>query len=215
MEIKPTVVGNCSGRIDKMVCYRVKDRCFARKRPTFKKKAEEEKAEEQRVHEAKFRFIGQMLKRVKFVLRESMLEKPKYMSGPNYFMQLNLPNCTDVDLETETVTFDYEHAVFANGNMKRPSVTATLAERQIAFEVVPMTGREIKEVSMASDKVKAILLETRLMEAYTVELGTRGEGGSQSVTLDADWSPESTVVYVFATDAQGRTGSPSVYLPLE
>ena len=41
MEINPIVVGDCSGRIDRMVCYRVEDRCFARKRSTRKKKEEE------------------------------------------------------------------------------------------------------------------------------------------------------------------------------
>ena len=213
MEINPIVVGDCSGRIDRMVCYRVEDRCFARKRSTRKKKEEAEKEEEQRVREAKFRFIGKMLKRVKHVLRGSMLERPKYLSGPNYFMQLNLPNCTEVDLEAKTVTFDYEHAVFADGSLKRPTVTATLTERTIAFEAVPMTGTE-REGMWPTDKVKVILVETTLMEAYTVDLGTRGEGGSESVVLDADWLPESTVAYAYATDKRGKMSSPSVYLTL-
>lgn len=214
MEINPIVVGDCSGRIDRMVCYKMEDRCFARKRARRKKKEEAEKEEEQRVKEAKFRFMGKMLKRVKHVLRESLLERPKYLTGPNYFMQLNLPNCTAVDLEAKTVTFDYEHAVFADGSLKRPTVTATLTERTIAFEVAPMTGTG-RDGKWPTDKVKVILLETALMEAYTVDLGTRGEGGSASETLDTDWSPESTVVYAYATDERGKMSSPSVYLTLE
>ena len=163
----------------------------------------------------KFKFMGKLSSRTKYVLRESLPETPKHWTAPNYFVSLNIGLC-EADLETSTVTFDYNQAVFATGSMSQPSVTMSYDDesRTVSFTLPAMSGRAFPG-KQATDKVYAVFVESELMQAYTVELGTRGDGGMTSEPLEEGWNKETTHVYVYATDEKGKETSTSRHLSFE
>ena len=160
MELYPVVAGDLSGSMDRTVFYKVDDRCLGRKKAMPKERDFSDVEKEQHL---KFGFTGKLGSRLRYVLKETLLHVPKYLSAANYFVRLNIGNCMVEDLDSGLVTFDYEHAVFAKGTLVKPEVTASYSaeESQFTFTVAPMAGKEFLD-KRASDKVYVILLESSL-----------------------------------------------------
>ncbi len=210
MKIYPVVAGDLSGKMDRTVFYKMEDRCFGRKKAQYVKR---EFSEVERKQHLVFGFMNKIGRCVKYVLRTSLPKSPKYLSASNYFVQLNIKRCEVTDLENQVVSFDFENAVFAVGGMAIPTVSMTYEEagRQISFSVTSGGDREFPG-NMGSDRVYVILLESVLLQAYVVELCTRGDGKIVSETLPQLWSKENVHVYAFASDESGKETSPSYHL---
>ena len=123
MIVYPVVVGDLKGSMDRTVFYKVEDRCIGRKKSQPKENAVY--SDEQKAVQLRFGFTGRLASRVRYVLRESLRNKPKHQTVPNYFVHLNMGNCTVEDLEGGVVSFDYERLVFAEGTLSLPGVTVT------------------------------------------------------------------------------------------
>ena len=226
MEAYPVVAGDLSGKMDRTVFYRLFGRCYGRKSPQPKDGGTRAYPEEMLEQQARFGFAGMVGKVLKHVLRISMPNPPKPMSAVNRFVELNIDNCAVVDeagdqptkemKNGKLVTFDYESAVIAEGSMVQPQVTVsfTEGENQFLFTLPALSGREYPG-KQATDKVYAVFVEARLLKAYVVELGTRGDGGTASEPLENGWSKDTTHVYAFATDEKGKETSGSVHLSFE
>lgn len=131
----------------------------------------------------------------------------------NMFVHLNKDVVTVDDLETGQVTVAFADLVVSGGRLVPPEVSVSLEEgtNTLAFEVAPMG---IGTDCFADDKVYAVYIcPGKYTRVGSLELGTRGEGGSASVKLPSYMTGE-LFVYVFATTADGRLASDSVYLPL-
>ena len=213
MIVYPVVVGDLKGSMDRTVFYKVEDRCIGRKKSQPKENAAY--SDEQKAVQLRFGFTGRLASRVRYVLRESLRNKPKHQTVPNYFVHLNMGNCTVEDLESGMVSFDYEHAVFAKGILVKPEVTASYSaeESQFTFTVAPMAGKEFLD-KRASDKVYVILLESSLMQAYQLELGTRGTEATVTELLEPGWDAGNVHVYAYAYSKERRDTSDTLYLPL-
>ena len=125
MELYPVVAGDLSGSMDRTVFYKVDDRCLGRKKAMPKERDFSDVEKEQHL---KFGFTGKLGSRLRYVLKETLLHVPKYLSAANYFVRLNIGNCMVEDLDSGLVTFDYEHAVFAEGSLIVPNVEASYLE---------------------------------------------------------------------------------------
>ena len=213
MEVYPVVVGDLKGSMDRTVFYKVEDRCFGRKKNQPK---EREFSNEEQEHHLKFGFVGRLAGRVRYVLRECLWNKPKHLTLPNYFVRLNFGNCMVEDLESGLVTFNYEDAVFTKGSMSLPVVTVSYSEEDssFTFALTPMAGREFPGKN-ASDEVHAILLESNLLQAYQLELGTRGEENSVIEALEPGWNKDFVHVYAYACNRKEKDTSDTLYLPFE
>ena len=212
MEVYPVVVGDLKGSMDRTVFYKVEDRCFGRKKNQPK---EREFSNEEQEHHLKFGFVGRLAGRVRYVLRECLWNKPKHLTLPNYFVRLNFGNCMVEDLESGMVSFDYERLVFAEGTLASPSVTASFSEEdnQFTFAISPLGGRDLPG-KKGTDKVFAVLLESQLMQAYQIELGTRGEEATVTEALEPGWNAENVHVYAYAYSKEEKETSNTLYLPL-
>lgn len=210
MKIYPVVAGDLSGTMDRTVFYKVEDRCLGRKKAQYVARALSEMEQKQRLM---FGFMTKLGRSLKFALRTSLPKRPKYLSTTNYFTRLNIKLCEVADLKSKEVTFDFENAVFAVGGMAIPTVEMTYEEagRQISFSVTSGVDREFPG-NLSSDRVYVILLESVLLQAYAVELCTRGDGKIVSETLPQQWNKENVHVYAFATDESGKETSPSYHL---
>ena len=131
----------------------------------------------------------------------------------NMFMKRNMGTVTVDDLETGQVTVEFADLVVVEGRLVPPEVSVLREEgtNTLAFEVAPMT---IATDCFADDKVYAVYVcPGKRTRVGSLELGTRGEGGSASVKIPSYMTGE-LFVYVFATTADGTLASDSVYLPL-
>ena len=88
--------------------------------------------------ELKFKFMGKPSNRTKYVPQESLPETPKHWTALNYFVNLNIGLC-EADLETSTVTFDYNQAVVSFVEMP---VTAVVTETPGVISVT-MSGKNL------------------------------------------------------------------------
>ena len=213
MELYPVVAGDLSGSMDRTVFYKVDDRCLGRKKAMSKERDFSDVEKEQHL---KFGFTGKLGSRLRYVLKETLLHVPKYLSAANYFVRLNIGNCMVEDLESGLVTFNYEDAVFTKGSMSLPDVTVSYSEEDssFTFALTPMAGREFPGKN-ASDEVHAILLESNLLQAYQLELGTRGEENSVIEALEPGWNKDFVHVYAYACNRKEKDTSDTLYLPFE
>ena len=186
-----------SGKMDRTVFYRLFGRCYGRKSPQPKDGGTRAYPEEMLEQQARFGFAGMVGKVLKHVLRISMPNPPKRMSAVNRFVELNIDNCAVVDEAGDQPTKEMK-----NG------------ENQFLFTLPALSGWEYPG-KQATDKVYAVFVEARLLKAYVVELGTRGDGGTASEPLESGWSKDTTHVYAFATDEKGKETSGSVHLSFE
>ena len=212
MIVYPVVVGDLNGSMDRTVFYKVEDRCIGRKKNQSK---EREYSDVEREQHLKFGFMVKLARRAKYVVRESLVRLPRYLSAVNYFMRLNLPYCTVEDLEGGVVSFDYERLVFAEGTLASPGVTVSFSEEdnQFTFAVSSQGGRDLPG-KKGTDKVFAVLLESQLMQAYQIELGTRGEETTVMEALEPGWNAENVHVYAYAYSKEEKETSNTLYLPL-
>lgn len=212
MELYPVVAGDLSGSMDRTVFYKVDDRCLGRKKAMPKERDFSDVEKEQHL---KFGFTGKLGSRLRYVLKETLLHVPKYLSAANYFVRLNIGNCMVEDLDSGLVTFDYEHTVFAEGSLIVPNVEASYLEESnsFSFTLTPIEGREFPG-KLKSDKVNVVLVESNLLQAYQLELGTRGTEASITEVLEPGWNKDNVHLYAYAIDKDGKDTSPSVYLPL-
>lgn len=142
------------------------------------------------------------------------LHPPKRLWTPeNYFKHMNsTEGRIEVDDELN-VTVHFEEVVCARGKVRLVdgmTVKLDAGTRTVQLELAPETTEGWRR--QMSDRVYALVGETVQMDAKLVEVGTRGEGGSTSVTLRQRWDPEKVVVYVFATTADGKRASNSEYV---
>ena len=74
---------------------------------------------------------------------------------------------------------------------------------------------EFYQTCQPDDVLYAAVLDSNLMQCKLVDLGTRGEGGMKSSQLNSFWSRDALQVYTFATTADGKDASRTLYLPIE
>ncbi len=85
--------------------------------------------------------------------------------------------------------------------------------------VVETVAGVVERLSLSSAEKKRLqqelemkLLETELERVRMVALDTRGESGSSTFPLPAEWDAERVRVYAFAVSKNGRMASDSVHL---
>ena len=142
------------------------------------------------------------------------MHSPKQLwTGEDYWKHLFV--CEDyIEVDDDLqVTVHFEDILCAKGRVRSVdgmTVKLDAGTRTVQLELAPETTEGWRR--QMSDRVYALVGETVQMDAKLVEVGTRGEGGSTSVTLRQRWDPEKVVVYVFATTADGKRASNSEYV---
>ena len=129
------------------------------------------------------------------------------------FMSLNSDIVTVTDLESKAVEVDFPSLVCAEGRLVPPDAEVTFDEeaQSLAFTLAAQDpGIDCNE----DDTIHALILSAGKRNRCLLKtLGTRGDGGMTSVSVPKYLDGE-LHVYVFATTADGKMASDSIYLPL-
>ncbi len=131
-------------------------------------------------------------------------------SPSNAFVQLNM-DAVEVDGDYNA-TIDYPQLRVASGIQITPKVTATFDAEGQQYSFVVEAQDEEEGFALTDDKVYAVLYESELKRTRMVDLGTRGGAATQPYSLPEDWDAANVHLYAFATTANGREASDSVYL---
>ena len=176
---------------------------------------EEEAIKNQKMVQLTFKTTGMIGRAMVPVASCGFKDRPKGWTPFNKFMDLNYSVVTVTDLETETVSVDFESICCAEGILVPPIVSVTQEEGSGALNFTVTAQKDEGVYCGAKDKVYAgILSAGKIYRSKLVELGTRGAGESVSVTLP-DFFDGELHVYAFARAAKGKMASTSMYLPLE
>ena len=158
---------------------------------------------------AKIRVLGRFGRRVLPVIRKGFVGVGRGTTS-NAFVAANLGSVT-VD-ERYAGSIDYSRLRLAEGLLVPPQVSAAYDGTERFYTFV-RTGQEDEAgFSSPDDRVWAVLLETELERVRMVALDTRGESGSSTFPLPAEWNAERVRVYAFAVSKNGRMASDSVHL---
>ena len=114
------------------------------------------------------------------------------------------------DVETGEVSVNYPELKLSKGTLMPAIVTGTLAGDTMNFECAPQTGYGLA----ADDRAYLAFVDGVEGFAWLEELGSRGEGGSASVTVPPFCSPENVNVYTFVLSRDGKKTSKTVSLTL-
>ena len=123
------------------------------------------------------------------------------------------PSATGPD-DKWTTSVNWELIRCAKGVLRLPrAVTVALSESgdAVTIDVAPEKRGPRRE---ADDAVYALVVETEEMDSVLESAGTRGEGGSASVSLPTGWDATKVVVYLFVVSADGSRASNSRYVTL-
>lgn len=207
-KISPDPIESYRGRIGKISYYIRESENMARKSSSNGKVSDAPAAVAQRM---KFKRLIELSKGFAPAIHLGFPQRKRGLSPANVFMSLNKGICT-VE-EDNTVPVDYEQLLCAQGALVEPEVTATYSASasKIMFE---NTSMEDFGYCNADDKTYAVLFNTQRSVCRIIPLRERGESGSTSASLPAKWEKDDLKVYVFATSANGKQASPSVYITL-
>ena len=213
-KIFPDLAGGYSGQVGKTLYYRVKKDCFAKTLPERTTPPTEAQSAQQLV----FEMMGQLAGMTREVASHGFpkrSKKEKLWSASNVFMHENRGVCTVDDLASRTVTVDYPNLKCSKGSILMPEVTVTYSEENHSLQFTVAATEEFYQTCQPDDPVYAAVLDSNLMQCKLVDLGTRGDGGMKTSPLNRSWSRDALQVYAFATTADGKDASRTLYLPLE
>ncbi len=171
------------GRVGNVVFYRVKGRTYIRSVPL---KYRDANTAMQRSNRLRLMVATRFYQRLQgtFLIDVWRLAAGELaMNGFNLFMKMNLQ-------------------VFNTRTLFEPP------RLKMSFGVLPRLNHPEAEVREGN----RILLETELERVRMVALDTRGESGSLTFPLPAEWNAERVRVYAFAVSKNGRMASDSVHL---
>ena len=151
---------------------------------------------------------------MRYAIQDGFPRRAKKRSPTNEFVRLNFGCCTVSDLESKAVTFDYGNMLFSKGRLLAPTVSATYSDADHSLSFVVSSDTSNYPGCNADDVVVAVILDAEHEHAMTVELGTRGDGGTKSQALNALWSRENLHVYVYARNVAGDDVSTSTHLTI-
>ena len=109
-------------------------------------------------------------------------------------------------------TINYPQLRVASGIQITPKVAATYSEPDSQYAFTVESQEEEEGFALTDDKVYAVLYESVLKRTRLVDLGTRGAPNELSYQLPEDWDAANVHLYAFATTANGREASDSIYL---
>ena len=202
--ITPDLAGHYRGKVGNVVYYVVDDGNYARRmsdKPKRKAKGD------QRSNCLKLRTLGMLGGTLTPVLRVTM---PREVYRTARFVDWNYGAVTVEDVETGEVSVDYPSLVFTKGSLMPAIVTGTLSGNTMNFECAPQTGYGLA----ADDQAYLAFVDGVGGVAWLEELGSRGEGGSASVTVPQFCSPENVNVYTFMLSRDGKRTSKTVSITL-
>ena len=181
---------------------------IARRKGAGRKGSNSPAAIEQRM---KFGVLTKLASLLQAIILLGFPQRKRGLTAANEFVRLNKDICT---VTGDAVSVDYERLLCANGQLHTPEVTVTYSAESQKF-LFEQTTTEEERNNSADDKVYAVLLESNQGFCRLAELRQRGESGTTSVTLPKRWEKEHVIVYAFATSADGKLASKSIYLTVE
>lgn len=201
------------GVVGDKVHYKRKGKYFARMR---RDEINVSTTEDSLTSRLKLKSVSTLSAEMKYVTTDTFPHRNKKRSAGNEFTRLNYDCCTVEDVESETVTFDYDNLTFSKGRLMPPtvSVTFTNESKELSFTAAADTSTNC-EGCRSDDKLMATVVNMKYRIAFIVELGTRGEGGMTTQTLNPMWEKEDLHVYVFAKNASGTDVSTSLHATIE
>ena len=202
--ITPDLAGHYRGKVGNVVYYVVDDGNYARRKSVKPKR----KAEgDQRSNCLKLRTLGMLGGALTPVLQVTM---PREVYRTARFVDWNYGTVIVEDVATGEVSVNYPELKLSKGTLMPAIVTGTLAGDTMNFECAPQTGYGLA----ADDRAYLAFVDGVEGFAWLEELGSRGEGGSASVTVPPFCSPENVNVYTFVLSRDGKKTSKPVSLTL-
>ena len=202
------MLGAIIGSVGKVSYYMRYSDNIARRKGAGGKSSNSPAAVEQRM---KFGMLIQLATILQTIITQGFPQRKRGLSAANAFVSINKDICS---VEGNVLTVDYEQLLCANGQLLTPEVTVTYSTENQKFSF-KQTAPEEESNSNADDKVYAVLLESNQGLCRLKTLRQRGESGSTSIALPQRWEKEHVHVYVFATSADGKKASKSMYLTVE
>lgn len=171
------------------------------------------------VQKLKVAELGKIAKALKKVTKVGFPVRPPRRNHTGQFMHVNLTagvvtataTVEDGKIVEQNVMTDYEALRCSEGGLLEPEVSVTYSEQDNSLSFTLSAGTEDTD---PDDVVYAAIFESGRKLARLVELGNRGDGGTQSAALSQYWSKDNLHVYAFAVSADGKDASPSVHLTL-
>ena len=204
-KINPDLAGSFRGKIGKAVYYNLGDmNCV---RSLGEKGSKKELEGKQLCNCMKMKILGKLGGVVAPILQVTM---PKELFRTGTFIEWNYGAVTVEDEKTGDVSVDYPSLVFSKGSLMPAIVTGTRSGNTINVECAPQTGYGLA----ADDQVILAFVDGENGFAWLVMLGSRGEGGSASVTVPPFCSPESVFAYTFVMSQDRKKISKSVPITL-
>lgn len=157
---------------------------------------------------------GRMSRLLADTLGVGYVQRERYISAANAFMEENATTFCTVTMDGEgMLLFDYKFDLLqvSRGDAAKPktAVTYDFEARKIAVEQTAEPDPSSKR--NPDDRVYACMFDTVNFESELMSLRVRGEGGSSSFAIPAEWDAENTVVYTFAVFANNQRASPPNY----
>lgn len=161
---------------------------------------------------ARMKVLVQLARRLLAVIRKGF-EGAGNGTTSNAFVKENMGAVSVA--EGHVATMEFEQMKVAAGILNVPEVTATYSADTSKYLFEQEGDEDEDALSLANDKVYAVLFETVLKRLKIVALRDRGESGSTSLPLPKNWDNTKVVAYCFATSKNGKLVSDSDYLSIE
>ncbi len=161
---------------------------------------------------ARMKVLVQLARRLLAVIRKGF-EGAGNGTTSNAFVKENMGAVSVA--EGHVATMEFEQMKVAAGILNVPEVTATYSADTSKYLFEQEGDEDEDALSLANDKVYAVLFETELKRLKIVALRDRGESGSTSLPLPKNWDNTKVVAYCFATSKNGKLVSDSDYLSIE
>lgn len=180
--------------------------------PTFDDKELEEKRD---VRIKGFGGSGHIVPVVRPALRVGFPGLKRGQTYSGQFMKENATTLCDAERGEDGKlhrVYDYRSMVIARGAVTRPAVTVTVTAEtnKIMFEQeADLTPSASKD---PEDQVYGFVLDATNEQAELIVLRKRGESGSTSFSIPADWDKEKLFIYSFAAFHDKKRASASVCL---
>jgi len=161
---------------------------------------------------ARMKALVQLARRLLAIIRKGF-EGAGNGTTSNAFVKENMGAVSVA--EGHVATVEFEQMKVASGILDVPEVTATYNADMSKYLFEQEGDKDENALSLANDKVYAVLFETALKRLKIVALRDRGESGSTSFPLPKKWDNTKVVAYCFATSKNGKLVSDSDYLNIE
>lgn len=161
---------------------------------------------------ARMKALVQLARRLLAIIRKGF-EGAGNGTTSNAFVKENMGAVSVA--EGHVATVEFEQMKVASGILDVPEVTATYNADMSKYLFEQEGDKDENALSLANDKVYAVLFETALKRLKIVALRDRGESGSTSFPLPKKWDNTKVVAYCFATSKNGKLVSDSDYLSIE